>query len=58
MVDPEEIVLCEHGNELDECQVCGDEIEGPSRSIFDPDAWAEAYEAEQVEQSTPVTSAF
>jgi hypothetical protein len=53
MVDPEEIVLCEHGNELDECQECVDEIEARSRSIFDPDAWAEAYEAEQ---PAPVTS--
>ena len=54
MVDPEENVLCEHGNELDECRVCGDEIDARSRSIFDPDAWAEAYEAEQ---ATPVGSA-
>jgi hypothetical protein len=54
MVDPEEIVLCEHGNDLGECQVCRHEIEARSQSIFDPDAWAEAYEAEQ---PTPVTSA-
>jgi hypothetical protein len=54
MLDPEEIVLCEHGNELDDCRVCAGEIEDRSRSIFDPDAWAEAYDAEQV---TAVTSA-
>jgi hypothetical protein len=53
MVDPEEIVLCEHGSELDECEECADEIETRSRSIFDPDAWAEAYEAEH---AMPVTS--
>jgi hypothetical protein len=54
MVDPEEIVLCEHGNDLGECQTCAGEIEARSRSIFDADAWAEAYEAEQ---PAPVTSA-
>jgi hypothetical protein len=55
MVDPEEIVLCEHGNELDECEACGDESEVRSRSIFDAGAWAEAYAA--TEQATPVTTA-
>jgi hypothetical protein len=53
MLDPEEIVLCEHGNELDECRICRGETEEPSHSIFDVDAWAEAYEAEQPE---PVTA--
>jgi hypothetical protein len=46
MLDPEEIVLCEHGNELDECRVCRGEIEAPTGSIFDVDAWAEAYTSE------------
>ena len=53
MLDPEEIVLCEHGNEFDDCRFCGAEIDGRSRSIFDPEAWAEVYEAEQ---PAPVTS--
>jgi hypothetical protein len=47
MVDSGETVLCEVGDELDEYELSGDEVEATSRSIFDPEAWAEAYEAER-----------
>jgi hypothetical protein len=48
MLDPEDIVLCEHGHEYGECPVCRVEEKGWSDSIFDVEAWAEAYDSEHV----------
>jgi len=46
MVNPDDIVLCEHGYEYGECPVCRAEVKVWSDSIFDVAAWAEAYDAE------------
>jgi hypothetical protein len=46
MLDPDDIVLCEHGHESGECPVCRVEERGWSDSIFDVEAWAEAYDSE------------
>jgi hypothetical protein len=57
MLDPDEIVLCEHGHEDGECPVCRAEERGWSESIFDVEAWAEAYDSEHVHEREHATAA-
>ncbi len=55
MLDPDDIVYCEHGHEYGECPVCRAEERGLTDSIFDVEAWAEAYDVESVHaERTPV----
>jgi hypothetical protein len=48
MLDPDDIVYCEHGHEYGECPVCRADETGWTDSIFDSEAWAEAYDAEHM----------
>lgn len=53
MIDPDDIVLCEHGHEPAECPVCEAEQEEWVDSIFDVEAWADAYDAEHAPAEQP-----
>jgi len=43
MLEPDQLVLCEHDREPHECPICGRDEE--DRPIFDPHAWVAAYVA-------------
>jgi hypothetical protein len=43
MLDPDQLVLCEHEFEVGECPICAGAV--PDDATFDPHAWVEAYAA-------------
>jgi hypothetical protein len=46
MLDPLDLVLCEHGREDGECPACGG-ADRPEPEAFDVHRWVEAYLADQ-----------